>query len=116
MREANISSVLVGDGGAIVTERDLAEGLCAGLGPGDPITAVLTINPIRVPADTTVVDAAALMLNKEIRHLVVDWVDGSIGIISFREVLAVLLENVTPQLWLATLSVAVNSPPDLWLG
>ena len=116
MREANVSSVLVGERDAIATERDLATALAAGLGPGDPITAVVSANPIRVPGETSVVDAAALMLNQEIRHLVVDLGDGEVAVLSFRELMAVLLQMASPQLWLATLRIAVSSPPECWLG
>src|SRR4051794_9330896 len=70
MREGNVSSVLVGVENAIATERDLARALAAGFGPETPISLAATSHPVRVQSDTSVVDAAALMLNEEVRHLV----------------------------------------------
>jgi acetyl-CoA synthetase len=116
MREANVSSVLVGDGAAMATERDLARALAAGMGPDEPITTVASAYPVRVPADTSVVDAAALMLNEEIRHLLIDGDDGTVSVLSLREVMAVLLQMASPHRWLATLRVAVSTPPESWLG
>ena len=116
MRSANVSSVLVGDGVALATERDLARALAAGMAPDDPITAVTSTDPVRVSAETSVVDAAALMLNEEIRHLLIDGADGTVSVVSLREVMAVLLQMATPHLWLATLRLAVSSPPESWIG
>jgi CBS domain-containing protein len=116
MREANVASALVGEGAAIATERDLTTALADGLSPGDPITAVMTVNPVRTSASTTVLDAAALMLNQEIRHLVIDRSDGSAWVVSLREVMAVLLQSAAPHLWLTSLRLAVESHPESWLG
>jgi CBS domain-containing protein len=116
MRGAGVSAVLLGDGAAIATERDLTSALAAGMGPDESIAAVASTNPIRVPEHTSVTEAAALMLNQEIRHLVVDGADGRVSIISFREVMAVLLDMASPHVWLATLRVAVAAPPESWLG
>jgi CBS domain-containing protein len=116
MRLASVSSLLVDGGVAIVTERDLARAAAAGIGPDGPITEVLSINPIRVDEDLSVVDAAAMMLNRDVRHLVVDFADGSTGVISLRDVMAVLLQMTSPQVWMATLRFAVTAPPESWLG
>jgi signal-transduction protein with cAMP-binding, CBS, and nucleotidyltransferase domain len=116
MRGAGVSAVLVGNGTAIATERDLTRALAAGMSPAESIAAVVSTNPIRVPGHTPVTEAAALMLNQEIRHLVVDGADGRVSIISFREVMAVLLHMASPHVWIATLRVAVTAPPESWLG
>ena len=42
--------------------------------------------------------------------------DGTVSVLSLREVMAVLLQMTTPHLWLATLRVAVSTPPESWLG
>ena len=91
MRSANVSSVLVGDGVALATEHDLARALAAGMAPDDPITAVTSTDPVRVLGrDLGGRHRAALMLNEEIRHLLIDGADGTVSVVSLREVMAVL--------------------------
>jgi CBS domain-containing protein len=68
-----------------------------------------------VPGDCSVMDAGAVMLNEEVRHLIVELGDG-VGIVSLREVMAVLLCAVNPKIWLARLRVAVTGPSEIWLG
>jgi signal-transduction protein with cAMP-binding, CBS, and nucleotidyltransferase domain len=115
MRNANVSSVLVGPERHIATERDLTRALAAGLRPEEPIGTVAS-HPICVPANTSVVDAAALMLNQEIRHLVIEGCAEGLAVVSLRDVMAVLLQAVTPHIWLERLRVAVSAPPETWLG
>lgn len=55
------------------------------------------------------------MLNEHVRHLVVE-VDGRLGVVSLRDVAAVLLQGADPHLWLASLRVAVEAPTKTWLG
>jgi signal-transduction protein with cAMP-binding, CBS, and nucleotidyltransferase domain len=116
MRAANVSLVLVGTDGAIATERDLTRALAAGLSGDESILTVASRDPVRVGASISVVDAAALMLNDEIRHLVVEFPDGRRGIVSLRDVVAVLLQTANPDLWLTSLRVAVQGPTEIWLG
>ena len=63
-----------------------------------------------------IVDAAALMLNEEVRHLVVDFPGGNVGVISLRDIAAVLLQTASPHIWLSMLRVAVEEPTSAWLG
>lgn len=115
MIEENVSSLIVDpDGERLVTERDLSRALSGGFGPDDPVDIVAT-HPIRVPASMSVVDAAAVMLTEEIRHLVVDGWEGGVAVVSIRAVLAVLLQAVKPEPWLERLRLAV-APTELWLG
>jgi CBS domain-containing protein len=116
MREANVSSALVGDGKAIVTERDLARTLAAGLGPEAAVSVFAVADPITIPAATGVVDAAAEMLRKEIRHLVVTAHGEVLGVVSLRDVMAVLLQATDPTVWVATLREAVTTHAEIWLG
>jgi signal-transduction protein with cAMP-binding, CBS, and nucleotidyltransferase domain len=115
MRKANVSSLLVGPQRHIATERDLTRALAAGLRPEEPIGTVAS-QPICVSANTSVVDAAALMLNQEIRHLVIDGCADGPAVVSLRAVMAVLLQAVTPHIWLDRLRVAVSARPGTWLG
>jgi CBS domain-containing protein len=116
MRDANVSSVLVGAHGSIATERDLARGLAAGLSTETPVLTVASRHPVRVAADLPLVDAAALMLNEEIRHLIIEFRDGSEGVISLRDIVAVLLQTASPELWLSSLRLSVQLPTEIWLG
>ena len=109
MSETNSSALLIGDHGAgIVTERDLTRALAYGISAEAAVVEVATPLPITVPAATEVLEAAALMLNEEVRHLVVDMPDGSKGILSLRSLLAVLLQAATPEIWLTRLRLSLN--------
>jgi signal-transduction protein with cAMP-binding, CBS, and nucleotidyltransferase domain len=116
MRQNDVSSVLVGAHGAIATERDLTRALAAGLSGDESIMTVASRDPVRIGALIPLVDAAALMLNEEIRHLVVEFADGSEGVVSLRDIVAVLLQTANPDLWLTSLRIAVQAPTEVWLG
>jgi CBS domain-containing protein len=115
MRDASVSSALVGPEGAIITERDLARAVAAGVKLDGPVTTMLSRHPVRVSADMPIVEAAAVMLNEEVRHLVVDFAGGAVGIVSLRDVTAVLLQTTNPHIWLSTLRIAVEEPRWTWL-
>ena len=116
MKAAAVSALLVGDGAGIVTERDLARALAAGCLSTDPVEAIATRHPLTVSGDTTVVAAAGVMLNEQVRHLVVQRDTGAVGVVSMRDLLAVLLQAVDPQLWLTSLRVGIETPSEVWLG
>ena len=103
MRQAKASSALTEDGKAIVTDTDLARALASGLGPEAAVAAVYVPEPITIPASASIVDAAADMLHNEIRHLVVTDHGDVLGVISLRDVVAVLLEALDPAVWVATM-------------
>lgn len=115
MRHANVSSVLVGTLGAIATERDLTRALADGLSGDESIVSVASRDPVRIGALIPLVDAAALMLNEQIRHLIIEFPDGREGVVSLRDIVAVLLQSANPQLWLTSLRLAVQPPAELWL-
>ena len=116
MRAANVSATLVGRGRAIVTERDLTDALARDLSPDETVVEVASERPVVTPHDTSVVDAAALMLNHDVRHLVVAMPDGGAAVVSLRDVMAVLLQAAYPGVWLASLRVSVSSSPERWWG
>jgi signal-transduction protein with cAMP-binding, CBS, and nucleotidyltransferase domain len=117
LRSNNVSAALVGpDRTAIVTERDLTRALAAEYPADMPVVRVATPLPITVPADTDILEAAALMLNQDVRHLIVDLEDGSAGIVSMRDIMAVLLQAAKPDLWLSSLRLRVEIPSETWLG
>jgi signal-transduction protein with cAMP-binding, CBS, and nucleotidyltransferase domain len=115
LRALNASALLIDGPDQIVTERDLTRAWSHGFTGDEPVGRIATRHPIVVGPETSVVDAAALMLNREVRHLIV--VDGqAVGIVSLRTVLAVLLQAVQPELWLSTLRVNINEVPEQWIG
>ena len=117
MRTKNVSAALVGPGhAAIITERDLTRALAAEYPPGSPVDRVATPLPLSVSSDTDILDAAALMLNQEVRHLTVEFTDGTVGIVSIRAIMAVLLQAAKPDVWLASLRLRVDVPTEMWLG
>ena len=102
--------------GAIATERDLTRAVAAGLSSDEPIMVVASRDPLRVGASSPLVDAAALMLTEEIRHLVIEFPDGREGVVSLRDIVAVLLQTANPQLWVTSLRLAIEAPSEIWLG
>jgi uncharacterized protein len=100
MGEAKVSAVLVGFDEAIVTERDLARALNAGLGPEDRVAAIGVTDLIYVDDDSTVVQAATLMFHHGIGHLLMhNWRGEVTGVVSLRDVLGVLVEAMDPAVW-----------------
>jgi len=117
MQRENVSALLVDDGQAIVSERDMTRALARGLGADSAITMVATFEPLIVSADMPIVEAATVMLNEEVRHLVVQTAGHELGIVSLRAVLAVLLQTAQPEPWLEHLRIRVETPhSELWLG
>ena len=116
MKAENVSSVLLEGRAGIVTERDLARAHGAGCAATEPVVAIASRHPVSVTGDTTVIAAAALMLNEQVRHLLVELDAGAIGVVSMRDLLAVLLQAVDAHLWLTSLRIAIEPPSELWLG
>jgi len=75
---------------SIVTERDIMRAVAA-----DAVDAwaadVMSRDVVTVPADLTIAEAAATMLEAGIRHLVVEQPDGDLGITSIRDLVDALL-------------------------
>ncbi len=78
---------------AIVSERDVLTSLARGSG-GDWAVDLATDDPIIVPGDLPIVDAAEEMVEAGIRHLLVDRGDGHLGIVSMRDLIEPLLESI----------------------
>lgn len=116
MRAANVSALVVGNQPGVVTERDLLRALAAGTTLDEAVGRVATSDPVVVPATTTVVAAAGLMLNEHLRHLLVEQEDGTISVVSIRDVTALLLQAADPRLWLESLRYVLDSPSETWLG
>jgi signal-transduction protein with cAMP-binding, CBS, and nucleotidyltransferase domain len=114
MRAEAVSALLLSDHEGIITERDIVRAVAAGCDPNEPVVVSASRHPVTVDGSMPVVRAAGLMLNEHVRHLVVDDA-GEIGIVSLRDLVAVLLQVADPELWLTSLRVTVASP-EVWLG
>lgn len=114
MREADISTVLVGDdASAIATERDLVRALADGVAAETPIEEVASDDPLWAPAELDLAQAAAMMLRHGVRHLVIRRADGSTGVLSMRDAFAILLRSLDPVVgWLPSFRRALRLPPD----
>ena len=119
MRAADTSAVLVRPGLAIVTERDLTRAWAERRDADDAVGLIATDHPLVIGAGGSIAEAAAMMLNAEVRHLIVRMSDGPPGIASLRAVMAVLLQSCSTEAWLTTLRVSFSPPddvPELWYG
>lgn len=115
MEAEAVSSLLV-EGDGIVTERDIARALGHGVPLEASVEAIATWPPITVPASTAIVDAAGIMLNEHVRHLLVRH-DEVVAVVSLRDLVALLLEATNPEVWWSTLRVSVEElPAEIWLG
>lgn len=108
MELEHVSAVLVGaPPSGVLTEHDLARALAGQHGPDDALAPFVSRPIVSFPAETPIVEAAALMLNQEIRHVIVDLPGGEQAIVSLRSVMAALLQAVDPRLWLSSLRISV---------
>jgi CBS domain-containing protein len=102
MKENNIGSVVIMEGGelkGIVTERDLITRYIAmedGRRPEDvKISEIMTKDPITIRDNTDIDEAARIMIERNIRRLIVVNYDRRVvGIISSRDIL-----KVAPHIW-----------------
>jgi CBS domain-containing protein len=119
MQQEDVSSVLVGRPGelvAILTERDLVDALADGRGPESPVGEVAAPNPLTVPPEESVQQAATLMIRHGIRHLVVASGQRAVGVVSVREALDLLVTASNPQTVFDVVREAIAGPPENWLG
>ncbi|HEX7100708.1 MAG TPA: CBS domain-containing protein [Acidimicrobiia bacterium] len=113
MRVEGVSALVVDRGRAVVTERDISRGIGAGADPDEPVSTVATPGPIIVDGSMSVAMCAGLLLNEQMRHVLVSMPDGGLGVVSLRDVAAVLLRHVDPQAWAP---IADQSLSEIWLG
>ncbi len=97
MHDARCSALLVeqrnGDQ-AIVTERDIVSALAAGADPDvEWAVDVMTRVVHSIPPSATIAEAVELMNVAEIRHVMLDDGEGSLGMVSLRDLLAPLIER-----------------------
>ena len=79
------------EGGGVISERDVLRAIAAGT---DLDTAVvgdhMTPHPVSVPAATPLSEACDLMIDRSVRHLLVDDDGELVGVLNMRDVVGVL--------------------------
>ncbi|HEX6580906.1 MAG TPA: CBS domain-containing protein [Actinomycetota bacterium] len=97
MHAEEIGSLVVMEGHrcvGIITERDLTRAVAEGEDTHRVrVSGYMTIRPITVTPDTGVREAAAEMLETEVRHLPVGVGGELIGMVSLRDLLNVVVED-----------------------
>jgi CBS domain-containing protein len=94
MAEHHTSSILVGAPGelvSIITERDVALAAAHDVPHGTPVGELAVPRPLTIDAGATVHAAGRLMLEEDVRHLVVTRGDRAVGVVSMRDVLRAFL-------------------------
>lgn len=117
--ESNVSSLLVGESGAlvsIVTERDLVDAIARGLPVDTPVDVVAVPNPLTVSVDDSLWQAGVCMIENGVRHLVVTSNNQAVGVVSMRDVVCSLIATATSEATDEILLRTVVERPEFWLG
>jgi CBS domain-containing protein len=115
MTVAGVSALLVDHRGGIVTHGDIVRALGRGAELDETVAKVATTDAVVIPGSMPIIEACAVMLTERIRHAIVD-VDGQLAVLPIRDLAAVLLQGADPEMWLTSLRVAIDLPPEAWLG
>jgi CBS domain-containing protein len=100
MVERNVGAVLVLEDGrlaGIMTERDLMRAVARGLSDDVVVADCMTADPETIGPDDTTEHAAVLMIHGGFRHLPVIDGDDVVGMVSIRDLVAVVLEDSAPR-------------------
>ena len=119
MEQRHVSSVLVGGPGAlhaIVTERDITYAVADGMPLDRPVRELVQSSAVAIDVSATVSDAAARMLEADVRHLVITRDGEAVGIISVRDALGALLAAADAPMLVELMRRCVSSHTELWLG
>jgi CBS domain-containing protein len=99
MHGNEVGSLVVLDGHrcvGIITERDLTRAIAEGEDTHRArVSGYMSIRPITVTPDTGIREAAAEMLETEVRHLPVGIGGELLGMVSLRDLLSVVVEDET---------------------
>jgi len=103
MAEHNVSSIAITEEGkitGILTERDVVKAIARGVPPDGITASSLMSHPVlSVEKGSSVVDAARVMLQKKVRHLLVeDAINGEVvGIITATDLARYLKKNLVDE-------------------
>jgi CBS domain-containing protein len=117
MAEHGTSSILVGAPGelvSIVTERDMALAVARDVPHCTPVGELAVPRPLTVDAGATVHAAGRLMLEEDVRHLVVTRGDRAVGVVSMRDVLRSFLGLADTPVVLAVMEAHLLHAPTPW--
>jgi CBS domain-containing protein len=79
------------DGGAVITERDVLRAIAEGVDlDASPVSDWMTPHPIAVAPESSLDDACALMIERNVRHLLVREGSELVGVLNMRDVVGVL--------------------------
>ncbi|AKT35600.1 putative signal-transduction protein containing cAMP-binding and CBS domain [Pyrobaculum sp. WP30] len=93
MAEKNIGFVVLTDGDkpvGVVSERDVVKALVSGMPLNTPLEKIATKRVITIEPEKSVVEAADLMAENKIRHLVIAERGKVVGVISLRDLVRLL--------------------------
>lgn len=90
MQQGDFGSMPVLDNGqlaGVVTDRDIVvRGVALGLAPTEPVSKVMTNQPVCVSSDCDLQEAAQLMQDNQIRRLYVTDDDALVGVVALADV------------------------------
>jgi CBS domain-containing protein len=93
MAEKNIGFVVLTEGDkpvGVVSERDVVKALASGMPLNTPLEKIATKRVITIEPDKSVVEAADLMAENKIRHLVIAERGRAVGVVSLRDLVQLL--------------------------
>ena len=100
MADRNVGAVLVLEDGrlaGIMTERDIMRAVARGLRDDTVVSDCMTVDPETIAPDDTIDHAAVLMIHGGYRHLPVVDGDAVVGVLSIRDLVAVVVEDSAPR-------------------
>jgi CBS domain-containing protein len=100
MADRNVGAVLVMEHGrlaGIMTERDLMRAFARGLRDDAVVGECMTADPETIAPDDTIEHAGVLMIHGGYRHLPVVDGDDVVGVLSIRDLVRVIVEDIAPR-------------------
>ena len=101
MQQGDFGSMPVLDNGrlaGVVTDRDIAvRGVARGLAPNEPVSRVMTADPVCVSSDCDLKEAAQLMQDRQIRRLYVTDNDALVGVAALADVVGAASDQLSGE-------------------
>jgi CBS domain-containing protein len=101
MKQGDFGSMPVLDDGrlaGVVTDRDIAvRGVAQGLAASEPVSKVMTPDPVCVTSDCDLQEAAQLMQDRQIRRLYVTDNEALVGVVALADVVDVANDRLSGE-------------------